>query len=48
MKKDKKVEELYKCPECNLKYKEREWAEKCQAWCKQHKSCNVEIIKHAV
>ena len=26
----------------------REWAEKCEAWCKEHKSCNLEIIEHAM
>lgn len=39
---------LYKCPECGLEYKEKEWAEKCEAWCKKHKSCNLEITKHAI
>lgn len=39
---------LYRCPECGLEYKEKEWAEECERWCKQHKSCNAEIIKHAV
>lgn len=38
---------LYECPECHLKYKEKEWAEKCEAWCREHKSCNLEIIAHA-
>ena len=37
----------YQCPECGLKYKEREWAEKCEAWCEEHKSCNLEITAHA-
>lgn len=39
---------LYKCEECGLEYKEKEWEEKCEEWCRQHKSCNLEIIKHAV
>ena len=38
----------YKCPECGLKYQEKEWAEKCEAWCKEHKSCNLEITKYAI
>ena len=38
---------LYQCPECGLKYKEKEWAEKCGAWCKEHKSCNLEITAHS-
>ena len=39
---------FYQCAECGLQYTEKETAEKCQAWCKEHKSCNLEIIKHAV
>lgn len=38
---------LYQCDECKLYYKEQEIALKCQAWCAEHKSCNLEIIKHA-
>ena len=41
-------EELYRCPECGFQYREKEWAEKCEKWCKEHKSCNLEITKHAV
>jgi hypothetical protein len=41
-------EKLFVCPECNFSYKEAEWAKKCAAWCKEHHTCNVEIIKHAV
>lgn len=38
---------LYQCEECSLKYVEKEWAEKCEAWCKENKSCNLDIIQHA-
>ena len=38
---------LYKCPECGFEYEEKEWVDKCEAWCKEHKTCNIEIIKHA-
>jgi len=41
-------ERLFKCPECGLKYQEKDWAEKCEQWCQGHKSCNLEIAKHAV
>ena len=27
---------------------DREWAEKCQEWCKKYKSCNLEIMEHAI
>ncbi len=46
----KENKDLYQCEECGFDYteREREWAEKCEAWCKKNKSCNLEIIKHAV
>ena len=42
------VKEIYVCEECQFAYKERESAEKCEAWCKEHKSCNIEITKNSV
>lgn len=39
--------ELYQCEECKLHYVEKKWAEKCEAWCREHKSCNLEIIAYA-
>ncbi len=38
---------LYECPECTLKYREKKWAKACETWCREHKSCNLEIIAHA-
>lgn len=38
---------LYRCSECGFRYKDKEIAEKCQIWCKEHKSCNLDIIKYA-
>lgn len=38
----------FQCEECKFLYSDREWAEKCEAWCKEHDSCNVEITGHAV
>lgn len=48
--------ELYQCEECGFKYADdstslttgKEWAEKCEAWCKKHQSCNIEIIVHGM
>lgn len=40
--------ELYQCEECGFRYAEKEWAERCEAWCREHKSCNLQIIAHAV
>jgi len=39
---------LYICEECGFAYKEKELAEKCQQWCEEHNSCNLEITKYAV
>lgn len=39
---------LYQCEECGFVYADRELAEKCQAWCKEHKSCNLGITKFAI
>lgn len=40
--------QLYTCPECGLSYKDQELAKKCEAWCKEHNSCNLEITKYSV
>lgn len=39
---------LYKCPVCGMKYREEATAKKCEAWCAEHHSCNLDIIKDAV
>ncbi len=36
------------CPLCGLRFESKAWAEKCEAWCTKNKSCNLDIIKHAV
>ncbi len=41
-------ENTYQCDDCGLKYKEKNIAEKCEAWCKKHHSCNIEITKNAI
>lgn len=38
----------YQCSVCELYYTEKHWAEECEAWCREHASCNMEITKHAV
>lgn len=38
--------EYYQCPACGFRYREKEWADKCEAWCKTHQSCNLEITAH--
>lgn len=36
------------CSECDLPYADKEWARKCQSWCKEHKTCNIEITEHSL
>ena len=43
----KEIEGKYICEECKLSYKDKSWAEKCEAWCKEHHRCNIEITSHA-
>ncbi len=31
-----------------MQYEDKGWAEKCEAWCKEHHSCHIEITSHAV
>ena len=44
----KKVNGLFLCEECDLLYKEEALAQKCEDWCREKKSCNLEITKYAV
>ncbi|MBR9691573.1 hypothetical protein GOV06_02205 [Candidatus Woesearchaeota archaeon] len=39
---------FYICEKCNFAYKEKELAEKCEAFCKKNHQCNIKITKHAV
>ncbi|MEK6808606.1 MAG: hypothetical protein AABY14_02890 [Nanoarchaeota archaeon] len=43
----KNTERHFRCKICSFSYDEKEWAEKCYNWCKEYKSCNMEITKHA-
>jgi len=39
--------QLYQCEACGFHYEDKELAEKCEVWCKEHNSCNLEITVHA-
>ena len=39
---------VYACPECELSYKEKALAQKCEAWCKEYNSCNLKITKYSI
>ncbi len=41
-------QQLYQCPECGLHYEDEKIAKQCEAWCSEHKSCNLEITQYAV
>lgn len=42
-------DKIYQCPKCGLKYREKEWADKCEAWCNDHgNSCDPEVVEHAI
>lgn len=43
-----KDEILYACPECGLHYPDAQAAKQCEAWCQEHRSCNLEITRAAV
>ncbi|MCD4805989.1 MAG: hypothetical protein K8R13_00095 [Methanococcoides sp.] len=38
----------FKCEECGFVYEERDWSEKCEAWCKENHTCSLKITKHSV
>ncbi|HLD62732.1 MAG TPA: hypothetical protein VI875_02605 [Candidatus Norongarragalinales archaeon] len=44
----RKGKAVFVCGECGLAYAQKAIAEQCQAWCSEHKSCNLQIIKHAI
>jgi hypothetical protein len=36
------------CDECGFAYLSKEEAQKCEDWCREHHSCNMELTKNAV
>ncbi|MEM5815331.1 MAG: hypothetical protein QXD89_02495 [Candidatus Aenigmatarchaeota archaeon] len=45
---EKESKKYYQCEECGHIYEREELANKCEEWCKEHKSCNLEIVKESV
>lgn len=39
---------FYKCEECDFTYNSKELSQSCEAWCKEHSSCNLEITRKAI
>jgi len=44
----KNGKKYYECEECKFYYKTKEWAEKCEEFCKKHNACSIEITKYSV
>jgi len=48
----KKVQEnkdvVYICEICDLSYEDKEWAKKCENWCRKNDSCNLKITSHSL
>ncbi|MBI5228402.1 hypothetical protein HY988_07460 [Candidatus Micrarchaeota archaeon] len=40
--------DIHLCVVCGFGYKEKEYAQKCEDFCKAHNSCSMEITVHAV
>jgi len=45
---EKNNKKYFQCETCKFAYEDKDWAGKCQAWCDEHSSCNLEITKNAV
>lgn len=39
---------IFLCEECGLGYAEQRTAEACEAYCKSHASCSIEITAKAI
>jgi hypothetical protein len=39
---------LYQCPECGLHYENEQIAKQCEAYCKEHQGCSMDITKLSV
>ena len=39
---------FYVCDRCGFAYGEKAYAKRCQSWCRKHRSCSLDIIRHAL
>ena len=39
---------IFVCEKCCLSYKEKKRAERCEAWCKEHNSCNLKFACYSL
>ena len=45
---DYKEKKYYYCEDCKLVYENKDWAKKCEEWCRKNHSCNIEIAKNSI
>jgi len=38
----------YECPECGLHYTDEATAKKCEAFCREHHACSLEIAQQSI
>ena len=43
-----KKEKVYQCPECGLHYEDEKMAKQCEAFCKEHNACSLEITQFSI
>ncbi len=41
-------QEYFQCDECGLSYGDAATAQGCEEWCREHGSCNMDIIQYAI
>ncbi|MDY6789374.1 MAG: hypothetical protein SVV03_05445 [Candidatus Nanohaloarchaea archaeon] len=41
-------DEAYKCEDCGFHYSDKETAEKCEDYCKQHSGCSSKLAQKAL
>jgi hypothetical protein len=46
--KNQSNKKIFQCEICGLKYPNKKLAKKCEAWCRNYNSCNLEIIKYSI
>ncbi len=38
----------YQCPVCKLHYRDLKTAKLCEAYCRKHQACSIDITKHSI
>ncbi len=38
----------HQCPECGLHYEDKAIAKQCEAFCKEHNACSLDITRYSV